>query len=366
MRQIMVTGGAGFIGCNFVRYVLEHSDTHVTVVDKLTYAGHPASLPLVEYQHRLELVQADIADRTAMEATFKRTRPDAIVNFAAESHVDRSIDDPGPFVHTNVVGTYVLLECARQAWSALSVEERDRRRFVHVSTDEVYGSLGETGLFTEETAYAPNSPYSATKAAADHLVRAYRETYGLASVITNCSNNYGPYQFPEKLVPLMVLNALEGRPLPIYGDGKNTRDWLYVTDHCEGIWRALTLGRPGGKYNIGGNNERTNVDVVDVICRVLAEIEPPSDNPALFGRGIKSYHDLKIFVTDRPGHDRRYAIDATRIRDELGWRPRHDFESGIAETMRWFINHREWCDTVQHDPQGRRRLGLGAETSGSC
>ena len=363
MKHLLVPGGAGFIGANFIRYVLACSDARVTVLDKLTYAGNRRSLPLDEYPERLAFVHGDIADRAVVAAALESSGADAVVNFAAESHVDRSIDDPSPFVETNLVGTYVLLECTRRAWGAPSRAEPDRRRFLHVSTDEVYGSLGEAGLFRETTPYAPNSPYSATKAGADHLVRAYRETYGLPALITNCSNNYGPYQYPEKLVPLMVLNALEGKPLPIYGDGGNVRDWLYVEDHCDGIWRVLNGGRPGEKYNIGGSNERTNLEVVGAICRVLEGIVPARSNPALTERGLTSYEALKTFVTDRPGHDRRYAIDASKIGAELGWRPRHYFDSGLAETIHWFLVNRDWCRAVQASGDARRRQGLGEQAA---
>ena len=360
LTNLIVTGGAGFIGANFVRYALEHSEAVITVLDKLTYAGHRASLPLAEYPERLQLVEADITDRSAVDALLERSGAETIVNFAAESHVDRSIDDPGPFVTTNVVGTYVLLEAARRAWSA-GPDTASGRRFLHVSTDEVYGSLGDTGYFEESTPYAPNSPYSATKAGADHLVRAYHETYGLPTITTNCSNNYGPYQFPEKLIPLMVLNALEGKPLPIYGDGGNVRDWLYVRDHCAGIWRALEAGEPGAKYNLGGDSERTNLEVVDAICRNLETIQPATENSALLNRGIARYEELKHFVTDRPGHDRRYAIDATKAKAELGWNPEYDFDAGLSATIEWFLNEREWCHAVQSETAARDRRGLTPE-----
>jgi len=359
LKRLLVTGGAGFIGANFVRYALEHSDAVVTVLDKLTYAGHRASLPLAEHPNRLRLVEADIADRDAVDTVLNESEADVVVNFAAESHVDRSIDDPGPFITTNVVGTYVLLEATRQAWRA-GGRPGSERRFVHVSTDEVYGSLGQTGYFEETTPYAPNSPYSASKAGADHLARAYHETYGLPTIITNCSNNYGPYQFPEKLIPLMVLNALEGKRLPIYGDGANVRDWLYVHDHCTGIWRAIEAGVPGGKYNLGGDSERTNLEVVEGICRHLERVRPAAGNPAMVRGGYTSYHDLMEFVSDRPGHDRRYAIDASKAKAELGWQPRHDFDSGLAATIEWFLSHRAWCRTVQGETTARTRLGLGS------
>jgi dTDP-glucose 4,6-dehydratase len=356
MATLLVTGGAGFIGSNFVRYALEKTKDRLVVVDKLTYAGNLVSLDAVREDPRFAFVQADIADRLAMRDLFRDHRPDAVVNFAAETHVDRSIDDPGAFVRTNVLGTYELLEAARHA---LAERRNEDFRFLHVSTDEVYGTLGPSGAFSETTPYAPNSPYAASKAGADHLVRAWHETYKLPALVTNCSNNYGPFQFPEKLIPLMILNALDGKPLPIYGDGGNVRDWLYVLDHCEGILLALRNGRPGEKYNIGGGNERTNLQVVDRLCAILDEVHPAARNPALSRRGLTSYAGLKSFVEDRPGHDRRYAIDAGKVRAELGWRPRHDFESGLAATVRWYVANRAWCDAVQSGTYRRERLGLG-------
>jgi dTDP-glucose 4,6-dehydratase len=355
MQTLLVTGGAGFIGCNFVRLALAETDARVVVLDKLTYAGSLENLADVWGDSRLELIAGDIADRELVRRLFAERRPGAVLNFAAESHVDRSIDDPSTFVQTNVVGTFELLEAARRHAGGL-----DGFRFLHVSTDEVYGSLGPSGAFSETTPYAPNSPYAATKASADHLVRAYRETYGLPALITNCSNNYGPYQYPEKLIPLMVLNAVEGRPLPIYGDGGNVRDWLHVEDHCRGVLAALRRGQPGGKYNLGGHSERTNLQIVDTLCAVLERELPAAANPALAGRGIGAYGELKRFVADRPGHDRRYAIDDRKARRELGWEPRYDFESGIAATVRWYLDHRGWCEAVQADRYRRERLGLGA------
>ncbi len=285
-----------------------------------------------------------------MARIFAEHRPGAVVNLAAETHVDRSIEGPAPFIDTNIVGTFTLLEAALALVRGAGETDRRAFRFLHVSTDEVYGTLGDTGLFREETAYAPNSPYAASKAAADHLVRAYHHTFGLATIITNCSNNYGPYQFPEKLIPLMILNALDGRPLPIYGDGGNVRDWLHVEDHCAGILLALERGRAGEKYNIGGGAERTNLQVVDGICAALDDLRPAADG--------RRHATLKTFVADRPGHDRRYAIDATRIRTELGWQPRHDFESGLRATVEWYITHRDWCEQVQAGRYDRERLGL--------
>jgi dTDP-glucose 4,6-dehydratase len=358
METMIITGGAGFIGANFARYVLAHTDARVVVLDKLTYAGNLCTIAELMNDARFVFVKADIADREAMATVFREHRPTALVNFAAESHVDRSIDDPGPFIDTNIVGAFVLLETARRYLTTLNEAERAAFRFLHVSTDEVYGTLGESGLFSEETPYAPNSPYAASKASADHLVRAYHETYQLPAIITNCSNNYGPYQFPEKLIPLVALNAIEGRPLPIYGDGGNVRDWLYVEDHCAGILLALRHGHAGEKYNIGGAGERTNLQVVDSICAVLDELLPAATNPALAALGKQHYSELKTFVADRPGHDRRYAIDATKIRRELGWTPAEDFDSGIARTVRWYIANRHWCQTVQADKYQRERLGV--------
>lgn len=363
MDTLVVTGGAGFIGSNFVRLALARGEARVVVFDALTYSGRLESLADLTALPGYAFVKGDIADRAAVAALFRELRPRAVLNFAAETHVDRSIDDPSAFMRTNVLGTFELLEGARRHLASLPAAERERFRLLHVSTDEVYGSLGPTGLFSEETPYAPNSPYAASKAAADHVVRAYHETYGLPALITNCSNNYGPYQFPEKLVPLMILNALEGRPLPVYGDGGNVRDWLYVEDHCEGVRLALERGRPGEKYNIGGSNERTNRAVVDAICAALESERPAARNPALAARGVRSYAELMSFVEDRPGHDRRYAIDASKARRELGWSPRHDFESGLLHTVRWYLEHQDWCEAVQASGYGRERLGLAADTS---
>ncbi len=347
--SLLITGGAGFIGSNLVHYALAHTGDRIVVVDKLTYAGSLLNLERALTDSRLTFIEADIADSKAMSEVFAKHRPSAVLNLAAETHVDRSIDGPKAFIDTNIVGTFVLLETARAFVATLDARDRGAFRFLHVSTDEVYGSLGPAGLFSEETPYAPNSPYAASKASADHLVRAYFHTYGLPALITSCSNNYGPYQFPEKLIPLMILNAIDGQPLPIYGDGGNVRDWLHVEDHCAGILLALCKGRLGEKYNIGGGNERTNLEIVDRICDALDELAPAA----------VSRRTLKTFVPDRPGHDRRYAIDAGKIRRELGWQPRHSFESGLRETVRWYLDHRDWCEQVQQGKYARQRLGLG-------
>jgi dTDP-glucose 4,6-dehydratase len=359
METLLVTGGAGFIGSNFIRLALAETAARVVVLDLLTYAGHLESLADVLDDPRVAFERGDIADRATVRRVFAAHAPTAVVNFAAESHVDRSIEDGSAFVRTNVAGTFELLEAARGYLAGLAtLPEGERRgfRFLHVSTDEVYGSLGPTGAFTEETPYAPNSPYSASKAGADHLVRAAFHTYGLPALITNCSNNYGPFQFPEKLIPLMIQNALEGRPLPIYGDGGNVRDWIYVEDHCRGVLRALEAGRPGEKYNLGGRSERTNLEIVDALCDALEAERPAAENTALGGR---AYRDLKTFVPDRPGHDRRYAIDDTKARTELGWAPRYDLASGLRATVRWYLDHRAWCEAVAGAAH-RERLGLPA------
>jgi dTDP-glucose 4,6-dehydratase len=361
MGTLLVTGGAGFIGSNFVHHVLAHTEHGVVVLDKLTYAGNPDNLIDLAEHPRYTFVRGDIGDRPTVASLLAEGRPTAVVNFAAETHVDRSIDSPVAFVETNVVGTFELLEAVRGYLGSLGESARAAFRFLHVSTDEVYGSLGPDGSFSERSPYVPNSPYAASKAAADHLVRAWRVTYGLPALITNCSNNYGPYQFPEKLVPLMTLNALDGRPLPIYGDGGNVRDWLHVEDHCAGILLVLDRGRPGESYNIGGGAERTNLQVVEAICDALERLRPAASNPALRASGAaQRYGDLKEFVADRHGHDRRYAIDSAKVRRELGWRPRHDFASGLEATLRWYLEHRDWCRAAQaRAGYSRERLGLG-------
>jgi dTDP-glucose 4,6-dehydratase len=349
MRSIVITGGAGFIGSNLVHHALDRTPDRLVIVDKLTYAGSLLNLERPLRDPRVTFVRADIADGDAMARVFAEHRPSAVLNLAAETHVDRSIDSPRPFVDTNVTGTFVLLEAARAHVATLDAASRDAFRFLHVSTDEVYGTLGAAGRFSEDTPYAPNSPYAASKAAADHLVRAYFHTYGLPVVMTNCSNNYGPFQFPEKLIPLMILNAIDGRPLPIYGDGGNVRDWLHVEDHCAGLLLALAKGRPGEKYNVGGDNERTNLEIVDRICDIVDDLQPAAH----------SRRRLKTFVPDRPGHDRRYAIDAAKIARELGWTPRYTFESGLRDTVRWYLDHRDWCEQIQAGRYDRQRLGLG-------
>jgi len=350
MDGILITGGAGFIGSNFVRQWLHEEKDFLVNLDALTYAGNLDSLADVEHHPRYTFVHGDIRDGRLVGRLLAEFRPRAVVHFAAESHVDRSIDGPAAFVETNVVGTFRLLEAAREYWASLPAEQRREFRFLHVSTDEVYGSLGPKGKFTETTPYSPNSPYSASKAAADHFARAYHRTYGLPVLITNCSNNYGPYQFPEKLIPLMILNAVEGKPLPVYGDGRQVRDWLYVEDHCRALRRVLEAGRPGEVYNIGGDCERTNLEVVQTICETVDRLRP--DLPH---RPCKS---LIRFVPDRPGHDRRYAIDTRKIRRQLGWRPLESFTSGLERTVRWYLENGEWVERVCTGKYRRERLGL--------
>jgi dTDP-glucose 4,6-dehydratase len=352
METILVTGGAGFIGSCFVRQCLAATRARVVNLDQLTYAGNLDSLRSVEDDPGYVFVHGDIADRATVDGLLAEHQPAAIVHFAAESHVDRSIDDPAAFVRTNVQGTFQLLDAARAYVARLPPQRRGAFRFLHVSTDEVYGSLGPSGRFTEASPYDPSSPYSASKAAADHFVRAYYRTYGLPVLVTNCSNNYGPYQFPEKLIPLMILNAVEGKPLPVYGDGQNVRDWLFVEDHCQALWQVLVAGRPGETYNVGGNCERANLEVVRTICQTVDELRP--------GLAHAPCVSLITFVEDRPGHDRRYAIDAGRIRKELGWIPQYDFESGIRRTVRWYLDNAEWVQRVGSGAYRRERLGLGS------
>ena len=351
MQTWLVTGGAGFIGGNFVLEAVA-SGIRVVNLDALTYAGNVDTLSSLEGNDRHRFVQGDIGDRPLVARLLAEYRPTAVVNFAAESHVDRSIDGPGAFVQTNVVGTLGLLECARDYWKSLEGSAREGFRFLHVSTDEVYGSLGDTGKFTETTPYAPNSPYSASKAASDHLVRAFHHTYGLPVLTTNCSNNYGPYQFPEKLIPLIIQKALSGEPLPVYGDGRNVRDWLFVQDHCAAIRRVLEAGRVGETYNVGGDAERENIHVVKTICALLDERRPRAD-------GAKRESQI-TFVKDRPGHDRRYAIDAAKIQGELGWKPTVSFEQGIAATVDWYLANMAWVERVLDGSYRLERIGTEA------
>ncbi len=350
-KRILVTGGAGFIGSAVARHLIAETDHQVLVLDKLTYAGNLDSLRPVENNPRYGFVQADILDAPRMREVMASFRPDLVMHLAAESHVDRSIDGPGAFIQTNVVGTYTLLQAALAHWQSLSGAEREAFRFHHVSTDEVFGSLGQEGYFTESTAYDPRSPYSASKAASDHLVRAWHHTFGLPVVVSNCSNNYGPYHFPEKLIPLVILNALEGKPLPVYGDGSNVRDWLYVEDHARALVRIAEAGRVGESYNVGGHNEKTNLEVVRTICSVLDGIAPDAR--------IGPRDGLITFVKDRPGHDKRYAIDPGKMERELGWAPQETFETGLAKTVRWYLDNRSWWERIRSGVYQGQRLGAG-------
>jgi dTDP-glucose 4,6-dehydratase len=337
-RTIFITGGAGFIGSALVRLLMAESDWTLVNIDKLTYAGNLESLAMLKDQPRHVFSQTDIGDRTALDRLFAEYRPQGVIHLAAESHVDRSILGPADFIATNIVGTYTLLEAARAYWLTLDESGKAQFRFHHVSTDEVYGSLGADGLFTETTPYDPSSPYSSSKAASDHLARAWMRTYGLPVLVTNCSNNYGPYQFPEKLIPVVILNALAGKPLPIYGKGDNVRDWLYVEDHARALRQVFEQGIPGATYNIGGHNEKTNLEVIDTLCSLLDELRPRADG--------KSYREQKTFVADRPGHDQRYAIDASKIARELGWIPRESFDTGLKKTVEWYLANAVWIDHV--------------------
>ena len=353
MKRILVTGGAGFIGSAVVRHIINHTPDSVVVVDKLTYAGNLTSLAPVAHDERFAFEQVDICDRSELNRVFAQYRPDVVMHLAAESHVDRSIDGPAAFIETNIVGTYTLLEAARAYWYALEEGAKAAFRFHHISTDEVYGDLHSVDdFFTETTPYAPSSPYSASKASSDHLVRAWLRTYGLPTLITNCSNNYGPYHFPEKLIPLTILNALAGKPLPVYGNGQQIRDWLYVDDHARALYLVATQGAIGETYNIGGHNERKNLDVVETICSLLEELVPQKP------QGIARYHDLITFVADRPGHDLRYAIDAAKIARELGWTPEETFESGMRKTVQWYLANESWWQQVQDGSYQGERLGL--------
>lgn len=350
-KNILVTGGAGFIGSAVVRYLINSTDNRVLNIDKLTYAGNLESLETVSNNPRYQFLHADICDKVAMTKAFDDFEPDIVMHLAAESHVDRSIDGPMDFIQTNIIGTYNLLEVARNYWQNLTEDKKLSFKFHHISTDEVYGDLeGTEDLFTEATSYNPSSPYSASKASSDHLVRAWHRTYGLPIVITNCSNNYGPYHFPEKLIPLVILNALDGKPLPVYGNGKQIRDWLYVEDHARALYLVATTAKVGKTYNIGGHNEKQNIDVVKTICTILDNIKPRTDG--------QSYTQQITFVKDRPGHDLRYAIDASKISKELNWRPQETFESGIQKTVEWYLNNLEWCQHVQDGSYQRERLGV--------
>ena len=369
--KLLITGGAGFIGSAVIRHIIQNTRDEVVNLDKLTYAGNLESLAEVSDNERYAFEQVDICNRTELDRVLKEHQPDAIMHLAAESHVDRSIDGPADFIETNIVGTYTLLEATRQYWQTLEAKKKANFRFHHISTDEVYGDLphpsdfpsplagegsGERGqanlpMFTEQTPYAPSSPYSASKASSDHLVRAWRRTYGLPTLVTNCSNNYGPYHFPEKLIPLVILNALEGKPLPVYGKGDQIRDWLYVEDHARALYKVVTEGKPGETYIIGGHNEKQNIEVVQTICDILRELRPRE----------RSYRDLITFVQDRPGHDMRYAIDASKIQKELGWRPQETFETGIRKTMQWYLDNLDWCQRVQDGSYKRERLGTGSQ-----
>lgn len=352
MKKILITGGAGFIGSAVVRHIINDTADAVVNVDKLTYAGNLESLASVADSPRYAFEQVDICNRAELDRVFAEHQPDAVMHLAAESHVDRSIDGPAAFIETNIVGTYTLLEAARAYWQAMPSEKQAAFRFHHISTDEVYGDLhGTDDLFTETTPYAPSSPYSSSKAASDHLVRAWLRTYGLPTIVTNCSNNYGPYHFPEKLIPLMILNALEGKPLPVYGDGMQIRDWLFVEDHARALYQVVSQGAVGETYNIGGHNEKANIEVVKTICALLEEFVP--EKP----QGVARYEDLITFVKDRPGHDVRYAIDAAKIGRELGWQPQETFESGIRKTVRWYLDNREWWQHVLDGSYNRERLG---------
>lgn len=349
--KILLTGGAGFIGSAVVRHIIQTTNDIVLNIDKLTYAGNLESLKEIDQNPRYQFQQIDICDALEIEQVFQQFQPDVVMHLAAESHVDRSIDGPAAFIQTNIVGTYTLLEVTRQYWQALDENKKTNFRFHHISTDEVYGDLdGTTDLFTETTPYAPSSPYSASKASSDHLVRAWQRTYGLPTIVTNCSNNYGPYHFPEKLIPLVILNALDGKALPIYGKGDQIRDWLFVEDHARALYQVVTQGAVGETYNIGGHNEKQNIEVVKTICRILDELRPQAN--------AQPYESLITFVKDRPGHDLRYAIDAAKIERELGWKPQETFETGIRKTVEWYLNNLEWCRRVQDGSYQRERLGV--------
>lgn len=348
MKRILVTGGAGFIASALIRHFIKNTDYKILNLDKLTYAGNLESLKEIEDSENYQFVRGDICDKELVSSLLLEFRPDAIMHLAAESHVDRSIDGPAAFIETNIVGTYNLLSCAREYWQTLSEDAQKAFRFQHISTDEVYGSLGDSGLFTEKTPYDPRSPYSASKASSDHLVMAWFHTYGMPILITNCSNNYGPYHFPEKLIPLVILNALDGKELPIYGKGDNIRDWLYVDDHAKALALVLDKGVPGETYNVGGNNERTNLEVVEAICGILDDLQPKESG---------KYCDQIVFVKDRPGHDKRYAIDANKLKNELGWKPEENFDTGIRRTVQWYLDNKWWWGPIRESKYSGERLG---------
>ncbi|MCX8659390.1 dTDP-glucose 4,6-dehydratase [Gilliamella sp. B2772] len=353
MMKVVVTGGAGFIGSAVVRHIIEQTEDEVLVIDKLTYAGNLESLDHIAKNTRFHFKQIDICDRSAIDRVFTEFNPDVIMHLAAESHVDRSIDNPASFIETNIIGTYSLLEAALAYWRTLEKNKQKTFRFHHISTDEVYGDLhGSEDLFTEKTPYSPSSPYSASKASSDHLVRAWHRTFGLPTIITNCSNNYGPFHFPEKLIPLMILNALAGKPLPVYGNGQQIRDWLYVEDHARALYLVATQANVGQTYNIGGHNERKNIEVVNIICELLEELAP--NKP----QHIKYYKDLITHVIDRPGHDQRYAIDASKIFEDLGWKPLETFETGMRKTVEWYLQNKQWCDHIKDGSYARWRQSV--------
>ncbi len=353
MKNVLITGGAGFIGSNLVHYLLKNNGPRILNIDKLTYAGNRASLTKAEENPAYDFLHGDICDVPLINKAFNDFKPDLVMHLAAESHVDRSIDGPVDFLDTNIMGTYVMLDAANNYWKKLTGPRKNDFRFLHISTDEVFGSLGKDGAFDETTAYGPRSPYSASKASSDHLVRAWRHTYGLPTIITNCSNNYGPYQFPEKLIPVIILNALRGKAIPVYGKGENIRDWLFVEDHVSALWKVINQGEVGETYCIGGNNEQRNIDIVSLICDVLNEMRPNAQ--------IGDYKKLITFVTDRPGHDLRYAIDATKIKNELNWQPQTSFEQGMRKTVSWYLAHLNWCATVLGGKTETERLGLKGE-----
>ena len=368
-KRFMITGGAGFIGSSLIRFLIEKTSHQVLNLDKLTYASNIESLKNVSKNSRYQFVQGDICNKEIISKLFTEFKPDIVMHLAAETHVDRSIDGPANFIQTNVIGTLVMLECAREYWN----KKKNKNNFIfhHISTDEVYGSLNKTDLFTEQSNYDPSSPYSASKASSDHLVRAWYRTYGLPIVITNCSNNYGPYQFPEKLIPLIILNALDRKPLPVYGNGKNIRDWLYVEDHVRALYRVVTEGKVGEMYNIGGHNEKANIDIVKIICKILDKLVPVSLEVNKTHKtnhvkqkkvkSIKSYNDLITFVADRPGHDLRYAIDESKIKKELNWKPEESFKTGIKKTVQWYLNNLDWCKNIEDSSYQRERLGLQSQ-----